>query len=118
VIEELEPTISFKGEEHARSWLFEYLRKNLWWFCYKIEDVWMSNKPFDSIIDTWNNHTYLVEFKFDRHKKFDKDNLKATTKKQLEPMQMVTLISLKNIWTTVYVITYVKVIKKFIIFTY
>ncbi len=118
LIEEIEPDVDFSLEDEATAWLFKYLRHKYKWFCYKIEDAWISNKPFDSIIDVWNNERYFVEIKFDRHKKFDIKKLKETTLRQLEPMQMVTLISLKNIWSTVYVITYVKSKKKFLIFKY
>ncbi len=113
-----DPKLAKVWEEWARAWLFKYLRDNHWAFCYKIEDVWVSQKPFDSIIDMWNNLRYLVEFKYDRHKKFDPEKIKATTLKQMEPIQMAVLIGLKHIKSTVHVITYVKCINKFILLTY
>ena len=70
-----------KDEESARAWLFTLLRKKYKRYCYKIEDVWTSNKPFDSIIDIWNNVKYFVEFKYDRHKKFDPDKIKRNNTK-------------------------------------
>ena len=93
-------------EEEARAWLFKYLNKEYWAFCY------------DSIIDMWKNLRYFVEFKYDRHKKFDPEKIKATTLKQMEPIQMAVLIWLKHIKSTVHVITYVRSINKFILLTY
>ena len=105
-------------EEKARAWLFTYLRKKYWWFCYKIEDAWIAQKPFDSIIDVWNNERYFIEFKYDRHKKHDPDKIKARTRWQMEPIQMAILVGLKNIKSTVHVITYIQSTKKFLLLTY
>ena len=105
-------------EEEARAWLFKYLTENYWWLCYKISDLWIAQKPFDSIIDTWNNVRYFVEFKYDRHKKFDKSKIKERILKKMEPIQMAVLVRMKNIWSTIHVITYVQCINQFLLFTY
>lgn len=118
IIDWIVADINFKDEEAARAWLFTLLRKKYKRYCYKIEDVWTSNKPFDSIIDIWNNVKYFVEFKYDRHKKFDPDKIKETTLKQLEPLQMVTLYKLKDINSDLFVVTYVRSIKTFLLFKY
>ncbi len=113
-----DPSLAKAGEEVARAWLFKYLKNEYNWFCYKIEDTGCSQKPFDTIIDAGNDIRYLVEFKYDRHKKFDKTTIKATTLKQMEPIQMAVLLGLKNIKSTVHVITYIRAINKFLVFTY
>ena len=118
IIEQIEVTSNPKNEEEARAWLFNHLRNEYGRFCYKIEDVWTSNKPFDSIIDIGNNIKYFVEFKYHRNKKFDKEKIHEQIRKKIEPMQMITLQKLKSINSDLYVAVYILSTKTFILLKY
>lgn len=78
--------------------------KSLWYWIYKIADVWFARKPFDSILRT-NKWDYYIEFKV-------APTPKTNTERLLKPHQIKNLAHIKKLgWKAVVIVWYKKTLE-------